>query len=222
LEPAGPRKAPRLDEGVALVEAATRLVGAADVDGRLRGCEVDVRMQRGAWYGYLCKEHGEPRNFARASIDLRAAIRLNPALWKARDRWAKALVHEADDLPLNERKCRRWLTLARALAVLQDGLRLERGELVQGMQFTLEAFQEALSYALSTSDISRLIRSGTAGAADIQRLMTEGAALFERREFVHAILVFVNVLRREPTHDDAMRRLRRALAAEVRRRRRHV
>lgn len=169
----GARRAERLTEAIALIEASLSTVGAVD-EGQLVGKQAEMLTARGIWHGGNCYEFEEP-DFEQALVDLRHALELNPESQYCREHLVHALIQSAIFIEPGDRQSKLPL-LADAIAILHDGIQRsgshhEFRDLLAGAFGELE---EWASHELSASEIVQLV--GQMGASDDDAGGATGAA----------------------------------------------
>jgi tetratricopeptide (TPR) repeat protein len=159
---------PGLDEAVELVEKAMSALGNS-IRPELKKKLAKLLVKRGVWYGSACFEFRIPIDLARAVLDLRRALQLDPNSTWVRYNLAKGLIYHAGDLA-NRPAAQRLPLLIEAMLSVEGGIELAgpTSRLREAQEDGLEAIEALLLEDRSMDDLHQIIRSfRTDPAADL-------------------------------------------------------
>ena len=159
---------PGLDEAIELVEKAMSALGNS-IRPELRTKLAKLLVKRGVWYGSACFEVRIPIDLARAVLDLRRALKLEPDSTWVRYNLAKGLIYYAGDLPTRS-AAQRLTLLIEAMLSIEGGIELTgtTSRLREAQEDGLEAIEALLLEGRSMDDLHKIIQSfRTDPAADL-------------------------------------------------------
>jgi hypothetical protein len=176
----GARRAERLTEAIALIEAALSIVGGVD-EGQLVGKQAEMLTARGIWHG-TCYEFAEP-DFEQALVDLRRALELNPESQYCRENLVHALIQAAMVVGSGDTQNKLPL-LADAIAILHDGIQRSGShhEFRDLLATSFGELEEWASHELSSAEIVRLVVQMGEGDDDADGATRRAASLGEQAE----------------------------------------
>ncbi|HEX4224703.1 MAG TPA: hypothetical protein VHZ97_20195, partial [Pseudonocardiaceae bacterium] len=156
---------PGLDEAIGLVEKATAALGNS-IRPTLTTKMAKLLVKRGVWYGSACFEFRIPIDLARAVLDLRRALTLDPNSTWVRYNLAKGLIYHSGDLPTRS-STDRLMLLIEAMLSVEGGIELAgmTSRLREAQEDGLEAIEALLLEHRSMDDLHRIIQSFRTDAA---------------------------------------------------------